>query len=989
MVDTSATLSQAFEFRAVTNDTRADGPTDFKGPNDFFDTNGRVQFLTDYAQFARTFFANQAWDKPAVSEETVRKNLGDIKAQPVPSVRRRISLNEGWRWLGYRDGQEEEERRALKAWSSPELARVETGSLVFSCNHTYTKNLAEQSWRFFLEWTVTPPHRSSALFRLGTVACVGLNENGTFFYMSGGRKRTCGSYKADTPVTCKIEADLESQRYNFYAGDALLADFVPTLSAKPVTSWIIENAKDLVLHHVWGVGYVKTPQTNDAQWREVPFSIDTFIDEDFQVRPSPQGWTSIGYNDQQWKQTSLPFAHGGERFRHENLYLRKIVRIESFERATLNIEQVYPRAEIWLNNRLVDFRNDNQPAQIDITNDLHAGQDNLIAIRVHANKLRGRMRHTASDKFTGWFAGRAFVDLKSPFYIHDLFAHTTSLSQTSAIVKVRIEVKHELWGMPIDDVDEAVDSVAAHGRLRVSMRHWFPQETHEPEAEATIEIRDLNLCETGIFEATLQLDQPALWTPDHPHLYAVHAELLDEQGQLVDDEVVTTGLRTISQDGGVFKLNGEPAMMNGALVFAMRPPLSDLARTQYCASDDWIMKDLLMIKRLNGNTARMSVHDSLTGFCNDLRYCEMADQIGLLFQWQTGTWVRSASPWQLDFEALPKYVRQVRNHPSIAMWQPANHPKFERIDEKRIWGQRVFDTIFAVDPSRLIAVTASITRMGTPDDLGKKLPGNKTIGKGDAWEFWRHPMLARGGMDTPTGYGNTWDVLREWGGATTRRINESNWCNTVFLPSYLGSKTHAYFNFENEESVGQPNWNLQKGKPYYKFMSYEINYDQGSIGRRLQTDEWETSQAWQAFSAFEAVRWQRCLGYDGFAWCCLRGGGNTATYQKPLLDYEGNTKMAFHALAMAYQPLLAGSSDVDVVYGPADKVHPVILSVGQARTVDLHIAVKRPDGTLVCNKRYPGIKIPVGKSRIDLPSWDPPIREEGHLAFVYTVAKGD
>ena len=49
---------------------------------------------------------------------------------------------------------------------------------------------------------------------------------------------------------------------------------------------------------------------------------------------------------------------------------------------------------------------------------------------------------------------------------------------------------------------------------------------------------------------------------------------------------------------------------------------------------------------------------------------------------------------------------------------------------------------------------------------------------------------------------------------------------------YLNSKTHAWFDFENEESIGQPNWNLRKGKPMYKMYSYEIDEaDEGSIGR--------------------------------------------------------------------------------------------------------------------------------------------------------------
>ncbi|MCP5109723.1 MAG: hypothetical protein GY953_02685, partial [bacterium] len=154
--------------------------------------------------------------------------------------------------------------------------------------------------------------------------------------------------------------------------------------------------------------------------------------------------------------------------------------------------------------------------------------------------------------------------------------------------------------------------------------------------------------------------------------------LEDTSGQAIDDYVVTTGLRTVSQEGGTFRINGQPAMMNGALLFGYRPPLDKVAQWQRCAPSEWIVNDLLLLRRLNANTARMCHHDGPAGGINDPRYAEFADQLGILFQWSTGTWVRTSSPWQLDFKGLPLYVRQVRNHPSIAVWQPGNHPSFDK-----------------------------------------------------------------------------------------------------------------------------------------------------------------------------------------------------------------------------------------------------------------------------------------------------------------------
>ena len=142
------------------------------------------------------------------------------------------------------------------------------------------------------------------------------------------------------------------------------------------------------------------------------------------------------------------------------------------------------------------------------------------------------------------------------------------------------------------------------------------------------------------------------------------------------------------------------------------------------------------------------------------------------------------------------------------------------------------------------------------------------------------PQVTRGNQDAYSGYGAPWTNIREAPNA---------WAATC-----LAAKEKAYFNFEHEESAAQPNWELSKGKPWYLLQSYEWEYDEGSIGRRLTTDEWRASQAWQAFAAWESMKKQILLGYDGFSWCCLHGGANMGTYQKPLIDNLRHPKLAFY-----------------------------------------------------------------------------------------------
>jgi hypothetical protein len=389
------------------------------------------------------------------------------------------------------------------------------------------------------------------------------------------------------------------------------------------------------------------------------------------------------------------------------------------------------------------------------------------------------------------------------------------------------------------------------------------------------------------------------------------------------------------------------------------------------------------MKRGNGNTLRMSVHHGSKGGINDPRLAEIGDQLGIMFQWTTGSWVRSGSPWLIDFEALPRYVKQVRNHPSIVMWQPGNHPKFQNFEEEAtVWLKEIYKSIYPNDPSRLISSAANNSKFNdAPNDLGTLNGDYKSI---TADPVWTAPMITRGNMDHATGYGTTWETLRNYP-FPPDYDGDMGWREKGFRKDYLNSKERAYFDYESEESAGQPNWTLQKGKPSYRIPSYELNYDIGSIGRNLSCDEWSLSQAWQGFSAFEAYKKKRWLDYDGLAWCTLHGGGNTSTYQKPLIDYFGHSKIAFHTVKMAFQNVLACSKNVDIVYGPDDKLPVAVINLGKQNTVDVIVTCKNLAGETMFSEKYENVSLPRGRTVTDLVKLDLSLQKEGFYLFEYIV----
>ncbi|MEN6625602.1 MAG: hypothetical protein ABFD69_05165 [Candidatus Sumerlaeia bacterium] len=941
------TLARSFELRWVSDQPAANGETDFKGPTAIHNTDERIHFLNAYDQVAARFFNNPNWDRLAVDEARVAEATRRIKPQPLPAVRRRIPLTD-WKFTGQRRGQRRERARRLDAWNALPDADVRDGALVLTrAGGSIQADWAAQDWRFRFQWSarLTNPG-DHALFTLVPGVICGLRPDGSAFYRADNKDIAAGSWQPGSWARFVTEVDLSQGRFNLYLNDALIADFVPLADTAAINRFVASGSAGLELDDIWGQGY--QPLTKDPR---KPFSIATFIDEDFSPLPDLGGWNRAGYDDAAWVPVPhWPYAHGGERRAGEDLYLRTTVRPGRFQKALLNVECLDPAGDIWVNGRHVESRNDRYPFELDLTQYLKPNEENLIAVRVKANKETTGMVHTPTDDHTGWSAGRMALDLTTPTHIDDVFVHTERLDSNEA----RVCVETTLAGTDAR-------------KLKVSLYPWFPAESAAAAATEVFTIEPGSAKSKNI----IRVNRPALWSPEHPRLYKVSVSLLDDQGNPIDDEVVTAGIRTVSQEGGTFRINGRPAMMNGTLIFGFRPPLERISQWVRCPPEDWIVREILMIQAMNGNTIRMSQHNSVVGGVNDPRYAEIGDQLGIMFQWATTSWVREYSPDQLDFKGLPLYVRQVRNHPSIVIWQPANHPGFPKGDagfrEGMKWYGRVYETIYALDQSRLITPTANVTRLHPRNDAGTlDCDGNAV----EPIPAWTAPGIARGDMDHATGYGAEWIVPRLYPSPPTF-TSHMGWRDKGYKQDFLNSPVRAYFDFESEESAGQPNWNLVKGKPEYLVFSYEHDYDTGSIGQLLNSSQWRASQAWQAMSAYEAYRKKRWLDYDGLAWCTLRGGGNTATYQKPLTDYYNHTKMAFHAVGMVFQPILAGSRNVDMVYGPGDAVPVVLMNLGEERMVDVIVTVRDLDGRQIEQKIFSGVRMPAGRSATDVGEFKP------------------
>ncbi|NLO02151.1 MAG: glycosyl hydrolase family 2 [Bacteroidales bacterium] len=928
-----------FELRYFSSDPKANGETDFKGETEWLDTEGRVAFLKDYANYASLFFGNPDLDKKIVSDDEINQLIRKIKPQPATNIRRTILLN-GWKSYGYRHGQDQQRQQALKKWGNLTGVHIANGKLELD-QTTIEKKFEPITWRFKLKGKIKLFPGSK-----GTLKLTGNGKTAVLMDFSSQQLK-----QEETEFI--IEGDLTKKRFNSYIDGKLIHDFtlMADTSVTSISAFSVSSTGKCFLDDLFLFSH--TPREN----ANYPYISSVLLDENFEVKPAADGWQSFDFDDSHWKEADLPAVHGGLREKEEFFYLRKKIFVDDFEQAFLQMETLDPGGEVWVNNQVVAVVNNRHPQEIEITKFLKKGQENIIAVKVNPYKLSFPMGHTPTDHHIGWFLGRTKLLLTSKCRIKEMKVFTQKLG------KEAFQSHNVTFQYPGRHFFE--------GSVEINYYPWFPEEG-ELVASFTRNVKIRPSIEDE-FQFKFSVPAPQPWSPGSPRLYKVEVILKDKEGKAVDDYIITTGIRTVTQANGHLYINGKPEMLNGAQIMGLRTPIETIAKHNRCAPPETVAEEMLMIKKMDANLLRVHVHaekDTADGI-NDPRYAEFADQMGIYLIWSTAAFIREGEGWNIDFEGYPKFMKQVINHPSIVIWEASNHPnrfKLHDIDETHEFVKRVYQKLSETDQSRLISPTSFWQHTHYANyDGSLDYQGNSITPVSE----YMAELNTRGSQDAYTGYGAEWSKLRN---------APNDWA-----ASCLAANDKAYFNFEHAESIGQPNWELSKGKPWYLVHSYEWDYDKGSIGRRLTSDEWRESQAWQAFSAWESMKKQMLLGYDGFSWCTIRGGANMGTYQKPLIDNLRHPKLAWYTNKMVFQKTWAASNNVDVVYGPDDVISPVIHHIGDSKRVDLTAKLQTLQGETLEIKLFKNIELEEGRGILQLEGFRFEEMRDGIYAIKYEL----
>ena len=315
-------------------------------------------------------------------------------------------------------------------------------------------------------------------------------------------------------------------------------------------------------------------------------------------------------------------------------------------RILLDFEGIMYTAEVFLNGERVGGTDYGYVGfEIDVTNKLKTGKDNLIEV----------VADTREPNNSRWYTGGGLIRnvslISTPkelfFGRHPLYITTKDKRQVSIGAEFTNLTKAKATDIKLEVLDPDNNIVYSD---KVSL----PRHRATRRQEVTV-------------AKDIVIPNAKIWDIDTPYLYTVKAQLLREDGTVADETTDQFGIRTVefSPEYGM-KLNGRKVLLKG---YANHHTLGALGAAAYPKA---IEKRLQLMKQFGLNHVRTS-HNPYSR-----QFIQLCDKYGILVvdelydKWtrqHTGGKVPFEQHWQYD---VPEWVKRDRNSPSVVLWSLGN-----------------------------------------------------------------------------------------------------------------------------------------------------------------------------------------------------------------------------------------------------------------------------------------------------------------------------
>ena len=282
--------------------------------------------------------------------------------------------------------------------------------------------------------------------------------------------------------------------------------------------------------------------------------------------------------------------------------------------------------------------------ELDVTDKLRFGQDNVIAVKADTREPGNSRWYTGG----GLIRPVKLVATNRDLYFARYPLQITTRENRFVSIAAEVVVKGRDKNMPVDIKICAPDGQTVY-QGSSTLKRLTPTRTVEQRL------------------AEIEIPNPQLWDTEHPNLYTVEVTLKNEKGVAVDVTRERFGLRTIEigPDYGL-KLNGRKVLLKG---YANHHSLGALGAAAY---DRAMEKRIVMMKQWGMNHIRTSHNPYSRSFI------ELCDKYGMLVVDELyDKWTRQHTGGRQPFEALwqkdvPEWVKRDRNSPSVVMWSLGN-----------------------------------------------------------------------------------------------------------------------------------------------------------------------------------------------------------------------------------------------------------------------------------------------------------------------------
>lgn len=320
----------------------------------------------------------------------------------------------------------------------------------------------------------------------------------------------------------------------------------------------------------------------------------------------------------------------------------------------VEFEGVYMNAEVWINENFLGRHPYGYTSfTFDLSPYLRIGDNNTLRVLVD----------NAAQTNSRWYSGSGiyrpvWLWVGKPVHIGHwgVTITTPEVSERSAQIKVRTHVWNSeqapltpsarrevtLVSRVVGAAGEVVAQVSSHALVGARNHHDFNQ--------------------------NILVEQPKLWSPEHPNLYHLESELRIDN-ELSDTLVTQFGIRSISFSAAKgFLLNGHPTELKGGCVHHDN---GILGAASYARSEERKVE----IHKASGFNAIRTAHNPPSP-----AFLDACDRLGMFVMDEAfDCWREGKNPydyhvsfddwWQRDLDSM---VQRDRNHPCVILWSIGN-----------------------------------------------------------------------------------------------------------------------------------------------------------------------------------------------------------------------------------------------------------------------------------------------------------------------------